>query len=57
MSQFELSTGRVRQGPAVYDQPRHEVRATSDGALEARRVPLGEAASAQRHADGNPMAG
>lgn len=37
-SRFELATGRVRQGPAVYDQPRFEVRETAEGGLEARRA-------------------
>ena len=37
-SQFELDTGRVRQGPAVYDQPRFEVREAAGGGLEARRI-------------------
>jgi len=37
-SQFELETGHVRRGPAVFDQPRFEVRETPDGGLEARRV-------------------
>lgn len=36
-SRFELATGRVRQGPAVYDQPRYEVRRTETG-WEARRA-------------------
>jgi nitrite reductase/ring-hydroxylating ferredoxin subunit len=35
-SRFRLADGRVEQGPAVYDQPRFEVRATEDGGLEAR---------------------
>lgn len=38
-SRFDLATGQVRQGPAVFDQPRFEVRETSEGALEARRMP------------------
>lgn len=37
-SRFELASGHVRQGPAVYDQPRFEVRETEDGGLEARRM-------------------
>lgn len=45
-SRFELETGKVRQGPAVYDQPRFEVRATPEGGLEARRVPSGTSAGA-----------
>jgi nitrite reductase/ring-hydroxylating ferredoxin subunit/uncharacterized membrane protein len=44
-SRFDLRTGHVRQGPAVYDQPRFEVRTTADGGLEARRMPTGEAAA------------
>jgi nitrite reductase/ring-hydroxylating ferredoxin subunit len=39
-SRYDLKTGHVRQGPAVYDQPRFEVRATPGGGLEARRMPL-----------------
>jgi uncharacterized membrane protein len=46
MSQFELSTGQVRQGPAVYDQPRYEVRETADGGLEARRMASTETVAA-----------
>jgi len=38
-SRFRLADGHVMQGPAVYDQPRYEVRATDDGGLEARRAP------------------
>lgn len=37
-SRFELETGHVRRGPAVYDQPRFEVRESPDGGLQARRV-------------------
>jgi nitrite reductase/ring-hydroxylating ferredoxin subunit/uncharacterized membrane protein len=37
-SQFRLADGHVAKGPAVYDQPVYEVRATDDGGLEARRV-------------------
>jgi nitrite reductase/ring-hydroxylating ferredoxin subunit/uncharacterized membrane protein len=37
-SQFRLDDGHVRRGPAVYDQPVFEVRATAEGGLEARRV-------------------
>jgi nitrite reductase/ring-hydroxylating ferredoxin subunit/uncharacterized membrane protein len=40
-SRFELATGHVRQGPAVYDQPRFEVREAALGGLEARRMPSG----------------
>lgn len=45
-SRFDLATGHVRQGPAVYDQPRFEVRATEDGGLEARRMTMAEARAA-----------
>ncbi len=38
-SRFRLADGRLQRGPAVYDQPRFEVRSTADGGLEARRVP------------------
>jgi nitrite reductase/ring-hydroxylating ferredoxin subunit/uncharacterized membrane protein len=37
-SRFRLRDGTVAQGPAVYDQPRFEVRATDGGGWEARRV-------------------
>jgi nitrite reductase/ring-hydroxylating ferredoxin subunit/uncharacterized membrane protein len=37
-SRFRLTDGHVTRGPAVYDQPRFEVRATDDGGLEARRA-------------------
>ena len=37
-SQFNLANGHVVHGPAVYDQPVFEVRATADGGLEARRA-------------------
>lgn len=40
-SRFDLETGQVRQGPAVYDQPRFEIRAAEGGGLEARRMPTG----------------
>ena len=36
-SRFRLSDGLVRRGPAVYDQPRYEVRRT-DAGWEARRA-------------------
>lgn len=36
-SRFRLTDGRVARGPAVYDQPRYEVREV-EGGLEARRV-------------------
>jgi nitrite reductase/ring-hydroxylating ferredoxin subunit len=38
-SRFDLATGHLRRGPAVYDQPRYEVRRAEGGAgWEARRV-------------------
>jgi len=37
-SRFRLADGHVMQGPAVYDQPRYEVRAAEGGGYEARRV-------------------
>jgi nitrite reductase/ring-hydroxylating ferredoxin subunit/uncharacterized membrane protein len=37
-SRFRLEDGHVQRGPAVYDQPRFEIRETADGGLEARRV-------------------
>jgi nitrite reductase/ring-hydroxylating ferredoxin subunit/uncharacterized membrane protein len=37
-SRFRLRDGTVAQGPAVYDQPRYEVRAAGGGGWEARRV-------------------
>jgi nitrite reductase/ring-hydroxylating ferredoxin subunit/uncharacterized membrane protein len=37
-SRFRLTDGRVRQGPAVYDQPAYEVRATEAGGYEVRRA-------------------
>lgn len=40
-SRFDLGSGQVRQGPAVYDQPRFEVRETAEHGLEARRMPTG----------------
>lgn len=36
-SRFELATGHLKRGPAVYDQPRYEVRRT-DAGWEARRA-------------------
>jgi nitrite reductase/ring-hydroxylating ferredoxin subunit/uncharacterized membrane protein len=45
-SRFDLANGHVRQGPAVFDQPRFEVRETADGGLEARRMPLGAGGAA-----------
>jgi nitrite reductase/ring-hydroxylating ferredoxin subunit/uncharacterized membrane protein len=40
-SRFRLDDGHVVQGPAVYDQPRFEVREAEGGGLEARRVEAG----------------
>jgi nitrite reductase/ring-hydroxylating ferredoxin subunit/uncharacterized membrane protein len=40
-SRFNLADGHLRRGPAVYDQPRYEIRETDDGALEARRIVAG----------------
>ena len=37
-SRFELSTGRRRRGPTVYDQPSYVVRVASGGGYEVRRV-------------------
>lgn len=37
-SRFELSTGRRRRGPTVYDQPIYEVRVAPGGGYEARRI-------------------
>ena len=42
-SRFRLSDGHVVRGPAVYDQPRYEVREIEGGGLEARRLVEGEA--------------
>lgn len=36
-SQFELSTGHLKRGPAVYDQPRYEIRKSDAGGWEGRR--------------------
>lgn len=36
-SRYELTTGRRRRGPTVYDQPTYEVRAAEAGGYEARR--------------------
>ncbi|TME81484.1 MAG: Rieske (2Fe-2S) protein [Chloroflexi bacterium] len=36
-SRFRLENGYLARGPAVYDQPAYEVRATEKGGLEARR--------------------
>jgi len=38
-SRFDLGNGQVRRGPAVYDQPAYEVRATEAGGYEVRRLP------------------
>jgi nitrite reductase/ring-hydroxylating ferredoxin subunit/uncharacterized membrane protein len=38
-SRFALSSGHVRRGPAVYDQPSYEVRAREAGGYEVRRRP------------------
>ncbi|HSL97315.1 MAG TPA: Rieske 2Fe-2S domain-containing protein [Candidatus Deferrimicrobiaceae bacterium] len=40
-SRFELTTGHVRRGPSVFDQPAYEVRRRDDGGWEARRRPTG----------------
>jgi nitrite reductase/ring-hydroxylating ferredoxin subunit/uncharacterized membrane protein len=40
-SRFRLADGHVMRGPAVYDQPRYEVREAAGGGLEARRLPRG----------------
>jgi nitrite reductase/ring-hydroxylating ferredoxin subunit len=40
-SRFALADGHVRRGPAVYDQPRYEIRETEEGKLEARRMIAG----------------
>jgi nitrite reductase/ring-hydroxylating ferredoxin subunit/uncharacterized membrane protein len=37
-SRFRLRDGTVAQGPAVYDQPRYEIRASEAGGWEARRA-------------------
>jgi nitrite reductase/ring-hydroxylating ferredoxin subunit len=37
-SQFRLADGRLRQGPAVYDQPAYEVRVAEAGGYEVRRA-------------------
>jgi nitrite reductase/ring-hydroxylating ferredoxin subunit/uncharacterized membrane protein len=36
-SRFRLTDGRLRQGPALYDQPAYEIRA-ADGGYEVRRT-------------------
>ncbi len=37
-SRFRLADGRLRRGPALYDQPAYEVRRTDAGSWEARRA-------------------
>jgi nitrite reductase/ring-hydroxylating ferredoxin subunit/uncharacterized membrane protein len=37
-SRFDLATGRRRQGPTTFDQPRYEVRDAEGGGYEIRRV-------------------
>ena len=37
-SRFRMADGGVVNGPAVYEQPRYEVRALDGGGFEARRV-------------------
>ena len=37
-SRFRLTNGHVRRGPALYDQPAYEVRATDGGGYEVRRA-------------------
>jgi nitrite reductase/ring-hydroxylating ferredoxin subunit len=37
-SRFQLTTGYVKRGPAVYDQPRYEIRKTEAGGWEGRRT-------------------
>ena len=37
-SRFRLSDGRLRQGPALYDQPAYEIRAAEGGGYEVRRM-------------------
>jgi nitrite reductase/ring-hydroxylating ferredoxin subunit/uncharacterized membrane protein len=36
-SRFRLSDGRLRRGPALYDQPAYELRAAESGGYEVRR--------------------
>jgi nitrite reductase/ring-hydroxylating ferredoxin subunit len=40
-SRFRLADGHVMRGPAVYDQPRYDVRAAEAGGFEARRAAEG----------------
>jgi nitrite reductase/ring-hydroxylating ferredoxin subunit/uncharacterized membrane protein len=37
-SRFRLSDGRLRRGPALYDQPAYEIRAAEGGGYEVRRT-------------------
>jgi len=37
-SRFRLSDGRVRRGPALYDQPAYEIRVAEGGGYEVRRA-------------------
>jgi nitrite reductase/ring-hydroxylating ferredoxin subunit len=37
-SRFRLADGRLRQGPALYDQPAYEIRAAEGGGYEVRRT-------------------
>ena len=37
-SRFRLANGRVRRGPALYDQPAYEIRAAEGGGYEVRRT-------------------
>jgi nitrite reductase/ring-hydroxylating ferredoxin subunit len=37
-SRFRLTDGRVRRGPALYDQPAYELRASDGGGYEVRRA-------------------
>jgi len=37
-SRFRLTDGRVRRGPALYAQPRYEIRAAEGGGYEVRRA-------------------
>ena len=37
-SRFRLADGRLRQGPALYDQPAYEIRAAEGGGYEVRRA-------------------
>jgi nitrite reductase/ring-hydroxylating ferredoxin subunit len=37
-SRFRMSDGRLRRGPAVYDQPAYEVRVAEGGGYEVRRT-------------------